>query len=91
MVSNKMAYINAATLDCGGALRRGCKKGKRFSSFFRCGSNRFEDRATSWRRDTARRRIRDHMCVRREAPRGEFLGAYDAKSGAQNSLTTLKG
>eukprot|EP00966_Prymnesium_polylepis_P273785 6324511-Prymnesium_polylepis.1 len=73
--------VNAASLECEGALRRHCEKGKRFFSLFRCGSNRFEDRATSWRRDTAHRRICDHdMCVRREARRGDFLGAYNAKS-----------
>eukprot|EP00966_Prymnesium_polylepis_P334954 7390301-Prymnesium_polylepis.1 len=28
---NNIAIINIATLECEGALRRGCKKGKRFS------------------------------------------------------------
>ena len=36
-----------------GALRFDGLKGKRFSGPFRSGSNRFEDRATSWHRDTA--------------------------------------
>eukprot|EP00966_Prymnesium_polylepis_P099709 2308769-Prymnesium_polylepis.1 len=42
-----LAIISAVTLECEGAPRRDCKKGKRFSSLFQCGSNRFEDRATS--------------------------------------------
>ena len=40
-------------LGAWGALRFDGLKGKRFSGPFRSRSNRFEDRATSWRRDTA--------------------------------------
>ena len=49
----------------GERLRLDSLKGKSFSGPFRSHSNRFEDRATSWRRDTAHRRIcaTTHSCV----------------------------
>ena len=56
---------NAAALEHGGALRFDGLKGKSFSGPFRSRSNRFEDRATSWRRDTAHRRICARVPLRR--------------------------
>ena len=50
---SERTWMQCRGLGAWGTLRFDGLKGKRFSGPFRSRSNRFEDRATSWRRDTA--------------------------------------
>ena len=70
--------------------RRDCKQGKRFSSLFRCGSYRFEDRATLWRRDMAPHCFVTTGCVCGVKRRGKMLGLMMLKVRALAFLTLLK-
>ena len=79
---------DAATLERDGELIFDSLKEKSDSGHFRSRSNRFEDRATSWRRGTARRRIcaTTHSCA--SAAKWFWLSMLKLASGGCNSILT---